>query len=123
MMKGERKHMAVNLLRESTLMQSAYDRFLRTLCNRTRLAIVQSLIDSPKNVTELTEDLGIHQTTVSHGLRRLLDCGFVFVEQNGKERVYSVNRETIEPLMKLMEAHINAYCAKACCREEKEGAR
>ncbi|MFQ5800835.1 MAG: ArsR/SmtB family transcription factor [Candidatus Hydrothermarchaeales archaeon] len=109
--------MAINLLKESNLMQSAYDRFLRTLCNKTRLAIVQSLIDSPKNVTQLTENLGIHQTSVSHALRRLLDCGFVFVEQNGKERIYSVNKETIEPLMKLMEVHINSYCAR-CVADE-----
>lgn len=104
--------MAINLLKQSKLMQSAYDRFLRTLCNRTRLAIVQSLMDGPKNVTRLTKDLGIHQTSVSHALNRLLVCGFVVVERNGKERIYSVNKKTIHPLMKLMEMHINNYCAK-----------
>lgn len=107
--------MTKNLLKESKLMQSAYDRFLRTLCNRTRLAIIQSLRDKPKNVTQLTDELGIHQTSVSHGLKRLLNCGFVFVEQNGKERIYSVNKKTIKPLINLMEGHIDNYCAKRCC--------
>ncbi|MFQ5887458.1 MAG: ArsR/SmtB family transcription factor [Candidatus Hydrothermarchaeales archaeon] len=111
--------MAINLLKESELMQSAYDRFLKTLSNRTRLAIVQSLINESKNVTQLTEDLGIHQTSVSHALKRLLDCGFVFVEKNGKERIYSVNKETIRPLMKLMEVHINSYCTRCVTGEEK----
>ena len=78
-------------------MQSAYDRFLRTLSNRTRLALIQSLIARPRNVSQLTEELGIHQTSVSHGLKRLLDCGFVLVEPNGRERLYSVNQKTIKP--------------------------
>lgn len=108
--------MTKNLLKESKLMQDAYDRFLRTLCNRTRLAIVQSLRDGSKNVTQLTGELGIHQTSVSHALKRLLDCGFVFVEKNGKERVYSVNRKTIKPFINLMEEHINNYCTKRCCK-------
>lgn len=102
--------MTKNLLRESPLMQSAYDRFLTTLKNKVRLAIIQALIKKPKNVTQLTGELSIHQTTVSHGLKRLLDCGFVFVEKNGKERIYSINKKTIEPLMKLMENHVNKYC-------------
>jgi len=107
--------MPKNLLKVSKLMQSAYDRFLRTLCNKTRLSIIQSLRDNQKNVTQLTDELGIHQTSVSHGLKRLLDCGFVHVTQNGRERVYSVNEKTIKPLLGLMESHIENYCKKKCC--------
>jgi len=110
--------MAINLLKQSELMQSAYDRFLRTLSNKTRLAIIQSLIEKPKNVTILTGELSIHQTSVSHALRRLLDCGFVVQVRNGKERIYSVNKKTIQPLMKLMESHINNYCTD-CVSNEK----
>lgn len=108
--------MGKNLLRQSKLMQSSYDRFLRTLCNRTRLAIVQSLIGKQKNVNQLTKELDIHQTSVSHALKRLLDCGFVFVKRNGKERVYSINKKTIKPLITLMESHIDNYCEKMCCK-------
>ena len=108
--------MGKNLLKKSKSMQDAYDRFLRTICNRTRLAIIQSLREGPKNVTQLTDALGIHQTSVSHGLKRLLVCGFVFVERNGKERVYSLNKETIKPLIILMEDHVNNYCAKGDCK-------
>ena len=109
------KIMSKNLLKASPLMQNTYDRFLRTLCNKTRLAIIQSLRNKSKNVTHLTKELGIHQTTVSHALKILLDCGFVVVERNGNERVYSANRKTIKPLIKLMEDHINSYCKKKCC--------
>jgi len=108
--------MTKHFLKESKLMQEAYDRFLVTLRNKTRLSIIQILIDNPKNVTQLTNDLKIHQSSVSHALKRLLDCGFVFVERNGKERLYSVNKKTIKPLIKLMENHVNNYC-KGCCKK------
>ena len=104
--------MSKNLLISSPLIQKAYDKFLVTLRNKTRLSIVQSLMYKPKNVTQLTSELKIHQTSVSHALKRLLDCGFVFVEKNGKERIYSVNKKTIKPLIKLMGNHVNIYCKK-----------
>ena len=33
---------------------------------------------------------------------------------NGRERLYSVNQKTIKPLMKMMQDHINKFCAKRC---------
>jgi ArsR family transcriptional regulator, arsenate/arsenite/antimonite-responsive transcriptional repressor len=99
---------------QSPQLKQGYDRFLRTLCNKTRLSLIQALQDNDKNVTELTQELGIHQTSVSHALKVLLDCGFVFVEPQGKERVYSLNTKTIKPLLKLMNFHITHYCAKRC---------
>ncbi|RMD65746.1 ArsR family transcriptional regulator [Candidatus Pacearchaeota archaeon] len=107
--------MGKNILKNSKAMRDAYDRFLTTLRNKTRLAIIQALSTGPKNVMQLTRELGVHQTTVSHGLRRLLDCGFVFVKKNGKERVYKLNERTIKPLAKLMERHVKNYCSKGKC--------
>jgi DNA-binding transcriptional ArsR family regulator len=95
---------------KSKSLQQAYDRFLTTLSNKTRLTIIHSLKNSSKNVSQLTNELKIHQTTVSHSLKRLLDCGFVQVEKNGKERIYTVNKKTIKPLLKLMDEHVNNYC-------------
>ena len=109
--------MVKQLLKQIPLMQDSYDRFLRTLSNKTRLLIINSLREKPKNVTQLTNELGIHQTSVSHALKRLLDCGFVIVKRNGKERFYSVNKKTIGPLIKLMENHVKIYCAKDLCKK------
>ena len=96
--------------------KGAYERFLRTLCNKTRLSVIQALRSKPKNVNTVTQELGMHQTSVSHALRRLLDCGFVFVERKGKERVYALNKKTIKPLIILIDAHVNNYCAKGVCK-------
>jgi len=104
--------------REESLVELGYNRFLRTLTNKTRLSIIQALRERSKNVTELTQELEIHQTSVSHGLRRLLDCGFVFVDKRGKERLYSLNNKTIKPLIVLMDKHVNTYCKKLCGKND-----
>ena len=99
-----------------TPIDHAHSFFLSTLSNKTRLAIILELNGGSKNVTQLTEGLGVHQTTISHSLRRLLDCGFVFVKRNGKERVYDLNKKTIKPLLGLMNSHVEQYCRKGCCK-------
>ncbi len=99
---------------ESNILEDAYDQFLTTLSNKTRLAIIQALSSGPKNVSELTEELDMHQTSVSHALKRLKDCGFVFVEKKGRKREYRLNEETIKPLAELIEKHVENYCKKRC---------
>jgi DNA-binding transcriptional ArsR family regulator len=47
---------------------------------------------------------------VSHNLKPLEDCAFVFSERRGKERVYRVNKEVIEPLFELFAFHTSKYC-------------
>ncbi|MDY6789353.1 MAG: BlaI/MecI/CopY family transcriptional regulator, partial [Candidatus Nanohaloarchaea archaeon] len=58
--------------------------------------------------------LDLNQSTVSQNLKRLESCGFVDREKNGKERIYSINSDTIEPLMDLIEEHVENYCSNLC---------
>jgi len=94
--------------------------FFSTLSNPTRLAIVELLRKGPRNVTEISKALRQDQTMISHNLRPLVRCGFVFVERRWKERVYSLNRETMDALFKLIAGHAKKYCPrKTRCLEEK----
>jgi len=88
--------------------------FFGTLNNKYRFKIITALRNKPKNVTEICKALNMNQTTVSHNLARLKRCGFVFVKNKGKERIYSLNSKTIKPLMKLIDEHIGTYCKKLC---------
>ena len=65
-------------------------------------------------MTEICKRIKCNQTTISHNLRRLEKCGFVSVKPNGKERIYSLNKETTKPLSDLMHKHINKYCKRLC---------
>jgi len=84
--------------------------FFSTLSNPTRLGILELLREASRNVTELAEALNQEQSMISHNLKPLIRCRFVFVERKGKERVYSLNRETIEQLFKIFAYHAKKYC-------------
>ena len=85
-------------------------RFFSTLANPTRLAALENLMDKPMNVTQLAEILGQEQSMISHNLRPLVKCRFVHVERKGRERLYSINHETVDPLFKVIENHAVNYC-------------
>lgn len=84
--------------------------FFSTLANPTRLAIIELLEERSMSVTELVEALGHEQSMVSHNLRPLVRCHFVTRERKGKNNVYSLNHETMDPIMKAVEAHATDFC-------------
>jgi len=102
------------------MINKSYKRFFITLANENRLKIIHLLQNQgSKNVSEIVEGTKLEQTLVSHNLKRLLECHFVEVEQSGKERVYSLNKKTVQPLLALMDKHVNTYCVK-CETENHE---
>jgi DNA-binding transcriptional ArsR family regulator len=84
--------------------------FFSTLSNPTRLAILELLRDKAKNVTEIAKVLNQEQSMISHNLRPLEKCGFVFLERRKVGHFYSLNKETMEPLFKLFAQHAMKYC-------------
>lgn len=58
--------------------------------DRSRLAIVQHLIQGEHRVVDLTGHLGLAQSTVSRHLACLLDCGIVQVRAEGRASIYSL---------------------------------
>ncbi len=92
-------------------LSEACNMFFTTLSNPTRLAILELLREKPRRVTEIVTALKQEQSMISHNLQPLVRCGFVFVEQRWKERIYSLNRETMEPIFEIITRHFNQYCA------------
>ena len=92
------------------MISKTYTQFLGTLANENRIQLLLALKKKPMNVSELMKETGMNQTTVSHNLKRLQLCGFVSVKQEGKFRNYSVNKETIKPLIELIEKHMKTHC-------------
>lgn len=95
--------------------RTSFDHFFMTLGNRQRLDILLLLNDKgPKSVLTIADALDLEQSAVSHGLKRLLLCHFVTVRQDGKERIYSVNEDTVRPLLEQIGRHVRTYCVKKC---------
>lgn len=103
------------------MLKKPYKLFFGTLANNQRLEIINLLRKSPRNVTQICRELEFNQTTVSHHLAVLKKCSFVFAEKNGKERVYSLNKKTIQPLMELIDSHTEEFCKYLCgCKTESK---
>jgi DNA-binding transcriptional ArsR family regulator len=66
----------------------------RSLGDPARLAILGHLALGEHKVRDLTEHLGLAQSTVSAHLRCLLDCGLVQVRAVGRSSMYSLSVES-----------------------------
>jgi DNA-binding transcriptional ArsR family regulator len=94
--------------------------FFKVLANPTRLAILEALRERPRSVSEIALKLKQEQSMISHNLEPLEKCRFVFSERKEKQRVYSLNKETAEPLFKLFDYHAQKYCpTRGKCLTEK----
>jgi len=95
---------------------NTYHIFFSKLSNKFRIDIISSLEKKPKSVMELSKELGVEQSKLSHALKELRECNIVNVEQKGKQRIYSLSK-TIIPILKLIECH-GENCMKCKgCRE------
>ena len=84
--------------------------FFETLGTKLKIDIIIKLKEKPLSVSELSEKLNQERSKVSHALISLLDCDFVNVKKDGKKRIYSLNKDTILPLLDLVERHVKKYC-------------
>ncbi|MFC1803015.1 ArsR/SmtB family transcription factor [Thermoproteota archaeon] len=85
--------------------------FFSTLANPTRLAIIEHLHKKPMSVTELVEAIDQEQSMVSHNLRPLTRCKFVTRKREGKNNVYYLNHETMDPILVAVENHFEKFCS------------
>ena len=99
---------------------STYHIFFTNLANPLKIEIIVSLKKREKNVTELSKELKIEQSKVSHALASLRCCNIVKVKQKGKQRIYFLNKNTILPMMKLIDKHAKTFCKERCCKECKK---
>ena len=89
--------------------------FFNTLANTTRLNILYALRKGEQSVNDIVERTGYEQSLVSHNLKLLRRCKFVTMRIKGKQRIYKVNQETIEPLFKLVDKHRHSFCGDDAC--------
>jgi DNA-binding transcriptional ArsR family regulator len=69
-----------------------------TLADPTRRRIVEVLRDGERQVGEVVEKAGIHQSGVSRHLRILFESGFVTVRPDGQRRFYGLRPEPFKEL-------------------------
>ena len=98
----------------------SYNLFFDTISSRLRISILELLMQKPMCVNEISQALNEEQSKISHNLKKLAECHVIDVKQQGKKRIYSLNKETIEPLMRLVEKHVQTYCGKECMKRGRK---
>ena len=89
----------------------SHNDFFGVLANSTNQLIISALRKGEElSVTQLVVATGLEQSTISHALKRLADCHFVAVKRIGKHRFYSLNKETIIPILDLADNHAKKMC-------------
>lgn len=89
---------------------NSYHLFFSNLANKTRFAIVMSLKLGSQSVNEISKMVGGEQSNISHHLSKLVSCNIVFVRQEGKQRMYSLNNQLLDPILKIIDAHVTQHC-------------
>ena len=70
----------------------------QTLADPTRRRIVETLRSGERQVNDIVQRAGVHQSGVSRHLRILSAAGFVKVRADGQRRLYSLQPEPFRTL-------------------------
>jgi DNA-binding transcriptional ArsR family regulator len=99
----------------------AYYQFFSALANRTRLAIIDTLKEDGKNLSEISSALKHEQEDVLQNLKVLEHCVLILSKGSGKEKRYTLNKEVLVPLSEILDFHTSKHCPglKECIPEEK----
>ena len=89
---------------------NTYHIFFRNLANPVKTKIISALKEKEMCVNELSKKTGLEQSKLSHALAALRNCSIVNVKQKGKERIYHLNKETIIPMLRLIDKHKCKFC-------------
>jgi len=93
---------------------NTYHIFFRNLANPIKMKIISALREKENSVNELSKNLKIEQSKVSHALTTLKCCNIVKVKQKGKQRIYFLNKDTIIPMLTLIDKHAKTFCKGFC---------
>lgn len=93
--------------------------FFGNLANPLKIEILSSLKEKDRSVSELMKNLDVEQSNLSHALKALRQCRIVEVKKQGKKRIYSLNKKTILPMLKIIDEHEREFCKQCCWRSKK----
>jgi DNA-binding transcriptional ArsR family regulator len=79
-----------------------------SLADPARLAIVQRLASGEARVRDLTDELGLAQSTISKHVACLRDCGLVEGRPVGRQVFYSLTRPELIDLLEAAEVLLQA---------------
>src|SRR3984957_21116379 len=92
-------------------METQLDLF-QVLADPTRRSIVVALRNGERQVNDIVEQAGIHQSGVSRHLRILHEAGFVSMRPDGQRRLYCLRPEPFRELDQWLAQYRNMWEAR-----------
>jgi ArsR family transcriptional regulator len=77
----------------------------KALGDMTRIKIIESVYDQEKSVGNISRDIGISQSAISHQLRLLREVDIVRYRQEGKERFYFISDDHVKTIINQVFVH------------------
>lgn len=99
---------------------STYNIFFNNLANPLKISVITELKRKPSSVLELAKTLDVEQSKLSHALKSLKNCSIVNVKSEGKKRIYFLNKETIVPMLEIIDRHETKYCKECIAKQKKK---
>jgi ArsR family transcriptional regulator len=91
----------------------------RMLADPSRLAILRSLMDGERNVSQVVEETGRNQANVSKHLKMLAEAGLVARRKEGLQVFYTIDDPLVGRLCKLVCETIVAEAQEQMARQKK----
>ena len=82
-------------------------KFLKVLCDTTRLKIVLCLLEESCCQTEITNAVGISKSLASHQLKILINHNIVRSNKQGRHVVYSIYDNHVNEVVFILFEHLN----------------
>ncbi len=89
---------------------NTYHIFFRNLANPIKTKIISALKEKEMSVSEISKKIKVEQSKLSHALASLRFCSIVQSKQRGKQRIYYLNKQTIIPILKIIDKHKCKFC-------------
>jgi DNA-binding transcriptional ArsR family regulator len=93
-----------------------YNSFFMNFSTKSKFDILMALREGPLSVTDIARKVGDEQSAVSHNLLKMEGCRVLNVRKDGKQRIYSLNEETVVPLLNIVEKHVKRCCMGRCMK-------
>lgn len=90
----------------------------RGFSDRTRVAILLSLLDGEKRVVDLVDEIGSSQSNVSGHVACLKDCGLVTDRPDGRQTFYAIANREVVGILRAAEKllAVNGHAIEMCGR-------
>jgi L-amino acid N-acyltransferase YncA/DNA-binding transcriptional ArsR family regulator len=99
---------------------ASYAECFACLAEPTRVRLLHAVAVAGRAVTvgELTEQVGISQSTCSHHVRKLAEVGFVLLRKEGTSTLVSVNAACCTGLPHAADVVMGALAPRPCCPDD-----